>query len=125
MRRNALVNLYPSCFLKIQKIAKDLVPIIQTLLTRCDEEDYFEDEIVKTLSESIGVMLNYWDCFENDYSKENVPVISRDIVNASVEDLAGDLDLLEADTESFIGDHSKRQLNCIHEWILDIIRLLE
>ena len=125
MRRNNLVTEYPYCFGKIQTIALDLNKVIESLLLRSDEETTFHKEEVNTISNSVGVMLNYWDGFDNDYQKENITSLRREAVDQQVKLLRNDLDNLENETETFIQDYSKRQLFLMGEWILYIIDLLE
>ena len=70
-------------------------------------------------------MLNYWDCFDTDYKKENVPFIIRERVHDLVLEVANCMDHLECETETLIDEKTKRQLYIINEWILDVIQLLQ
>jgi len=107
------------------KIANDLVKIIEKLLMRSDEEETFDEEIVNPITESIGVMLNYWDCFDTDYQKETIPLVIRERIHESVLGLAKCMDNLERETETLVEDKSKRQLHIVNEWILDTLQLLQ
>jgi hypothetical protein len=125
MRRSNLVTVYPDCFARIQSIAWKLHYFIEKLLKRSDEEGNFDQEVVTIISNGVGTLLNYWDCFDNDYEKVKVPSVIQETIDQQVTEIRNDFSNLENETEQFIETYSKRQLYLMGQWILYIIDILE
>jgi hypothetical protein len=124
MMSNNLSAVYPEVFKRIQEITWELTEVNHGLIYRSDQENIFDHDTINTVAENILILLQYWDCFAEDFTKENISQIHRETITSQVYRMARVLDQLEAATELLTKRRAKRELFMVNEWLLEVKKLL-